>query len=79
MNKLQGNDKNKSRYLTKLKKIKPQTQKDYIDLSEFYFEEYGLEASNKILDEGIKKYPDCASLYSQKNKLKHLTQVSTVG
>lgn len=79
LNKLQGNDKNKSRYLTKLKKIKPQTQKDYIDLSEFYFEEYGLEASNKILDEGIKKYPDCASLYSQKNKLKHLTQVSTVG
>ena len=79
LNKLQGNDKNKSRYLTELKKIKPQTQKDYIDLSEFYFEEYGLEASNKILDEGIKKYPDCASLYSQKNKLKHLTQVSTVG
>ncbi len=79
LNKLQGNDKNKSRYLTELKKIKPQTQKDYIDLSEFYFEEYGLEASNKILDEGIKKYPDCTSLYSQKNKLKHLTQVSTVG
>ncbi len=64
--KLQGNEKQASSQLKELKKIKPKTLIDYLDLSEVQFEEKGIEFGIKTLNNGIKKYPDTKKLYEKK-------------
>lgn len=67
--KLESNEKEASFYFLQLKKAKPSTEADYINLSEFYFEEFGIDSATKFLEEGEKRFPNSASLYSQKLKL----------
>lgn len=70
--KIQGNEKEALLQYNLLKKTKAITISDYIDLSEFYFEENGIKNAIKILDEGLKKYPNSSELFSQKIKLYYL-------
>lgn len=67
--KLQGNEKIAEIQLENVKKAKPQTKIDYIDLSEFYLEEKKPNEAIKILDKGIKKFKNEWALYSQIAKI----------
>lgn len=69
LHKLQGNDSKAQNQLNELKKIKPIIAKDYIDLSQIYYEQGEIAQAFKILDKAIKKMPKEAGLYAQKNKL----------
>ncbi len=71
--KLEGSLKESQSYFTALKKEKPNLENDYLDLSEFYFEEYNLSQAIKIIDEGLKKYPSSTKLFSQKIKFYYLS------
>ncbi len=72
LNNTKSNEKVITSYLSQLKKAKPITEADFIDLSEFYFDEYGLNSSVKLINDGIKKFPQSTLLYSQKLKLYYL-------
>ena len=67
--KMQGDEKNSQMQFAQIKKIKPATPKEYIDLSDTLFEITGLESSIKTVDNAIKKFPNSYELYSQKMKL----------
>ena len=64
--KLQGNENQASSYLKELKKIKPKSLVDYLDLSEIQFEEKGIEFGIKTLNNGLKEYPNAKELYFKK-------------
>ena len=66
---MQGDEKNSQMQFAQIKKIKPATPKEYIDLSDTLFEITGLESSIKTVDNAIKKFPNSYELYSQKMKL----------
>jgi len=67
--KLQGNEHQSEELLKSLKKFKPVKLMDFIDLSEFYFEQKGLDEAINLLNLGIKKYSDKIELYYQQIKL----------
>ena len=67
--KIQGNEKLSSIQLEELERIKPVNINDFIDLSEFYYEKSEVEKAIKILNKGIKKFPDELCLYTQKAKI----------
>ena len=69
--KKQGNEKRALELSGEIKKFKPTTLQDYIDLSEIYLEEGKFEQANKILERANKKFPKNYCLISQKTKLKH--------
>lgn len=64
--KLQGNENQASSYLKELKKYKPKSLVDYLDLSEIQFEEKGIEFGIKTLNNGLKEYPNAKELYFKK-------------
>ncbi len=72
--KLEGNKEQASELWKKIKKIKLQTAQDYVDMSEILYEQKGLEVSDKILDEAIKKFPNDYSIKLQKIKLHYIAE-----
>ena len=72
--KKQGEDIKMLSDCANIKKIKPRTIADYLDLSEILYEQKGIESAVKLLDNGIKKFPDEYKLYLQKIKLFSLNQ-----
>ena len=70
--KLQGDEKNSLSQLAQIKKIKPATPEEYIDLSEIIFETENINSAIKILDNAIKRFPNHYELFSQKIKLYYL-------
>ena len=64
--KLQGNEKEANSYLKEIKKFKPNSLIDYIDLSEIKYEQDGLEFAIKTLNNGLKEYPNAKELYCKK-------------
>lgn len=69
LHKLQGDEIKSRSEFAQIKKFKPEKPEDYILLSEIDFEEKGLEAAIKTLDNTIKKFPDSYRLYAEKMKL----------
>ncbi len=69
--KKQGNEKRALELFNEIKKTKPATVQDYIDLSEIYLEEGKIEQANKILERANKKFPKNYFVETQKNKLKN--------
>ncbi len=67
--KKQGSETKATELLEEIKKTKPATIQNYIDLSDIYFEQENYETSIKVIDKAIKKFPKDYSLYSQKIKL----------
>ncbi|MBQ4646060.1 MAG: tetratricopeptide repeat protein [Candidatus Gastranaerophilales bacterium] len=67
--KLQGNDTMALTFLEEIKKTKPETIQDYLDLSELYYEQSEINKALKYLNKGIKKYPNSNQLYLQKINL----------
>ena len=53
--KLQGSEKLANEKLEEIKKSKPATIQDFIDLSEIYYEQNKIDEAIKILNKGIKK------------------------
>ena len=70
--KLQGKEKEAKNEFDKIKKSKPENLVDYIDLSEIYLNQKGLEFAIKFLDEAIKKHKFTNQLYAQKLKIKFM-------
>ena len=70
--KLQGKEKEAKNEFAKIKKSKPENLVDYIDLSEIYLNQKGLEFAIKFLDEAIKKHKFTNQLYAQKLKIKFM-------
>ena len=71
-NKNQIYDKDAQVYLSQIKKYKPNKIEEYLDLSQVYYEINGFDSALKILDKGIKKYPQEPMLYTQKIKFYYL-------
>jgi predicted Zn-dependent protease len=69
---LQGKEKEAKNEFAKIKKSKPENLVDYIDLSEIYLNQKGLEFAIKFLDEAIKKRKFTNQLYAQKLKIKFM-------
>jgi len=67
--KLQGNEKVAINQLENVKKIKPLSVQDYLDISEIYIEESKTNEAIKILDKAIKKFPKELALYTKKAKI----------
>ena len=67
--KLQGNEKLALAQKQVFKKAKPTSFKDYIDLSEIYYDLGEFDDAIKILNKGIKKSPKEIKLYCQKAKI----------
>lgn len=67
--KLQGNEKIAATQLEEVRKTKPATVQDYVDLSEIFYEEEKFDEAIKILDKGIKNFRKEFLLYSQKAKI----------
>ncbi len=72
--KLQGNEIKANSISKELKKIKPSSLIDYIDLSEVKYEQEGLESAIKTLNNGLKGYPNSRELYSKKLEFYFLAQ-----
>ncbi len=53
----------------KIMNFKPQSVRDYIDLSTIYYDRGQSDVAKTILDEGIRKMPEKKALYSAKLKL----------
>lgn len=70
--KLQGYGNTPDSQFAQIKKTKPATIEDYIDLAEINYENFGLTSAIKILDNGIKKNPKEAKLYFEKIKYYYL-------
>lgn len=71
--KLQGDEKKSKAQFAQIKKFKPATPDEYIDLSEIYYELTGKEEpSIKILNDATKKYPNSYELYEQKMKIYYM-------
>jgi predicted Zn-dependent protease len=60
--------------LEEIKKSKPTIAEDFIDLSEFYFEQNNFSEAIKILNKGIKKFPQQNCLYLKKAEILFLTK-----
>ena len=73
MYKLQGLDDKARTLYTQLKKAKPSTVRDYLDLSEITEKLEGENSAIRVLDAGIKKHPASAKLYFEKVKLYSLS------
>ena len=67
--KLQNNERMALNQLEEIKKIKPVSIQDYLDMSEIYLEEARVSEAINILNKGIKKYPQDFCLYSKKAKI----------
>lgn len=67
--KLQGNTKMATTQFEAIVKAKPITLKDYVDLSEIYYDLGEYEKAIKTLDKAIKKFPKETALYIQKAKI----------
>ncbi len=74
--KLQGNEKKSKTQFAQIKKFKPVSVKDYIELSEINLELSNINPAIKIIDGAIKKFPNIYELYSQKMKLYYLGNMS---
>lgn len=72
--KLQGNELKKEELSKQLRKLKPVKLIDYIDLSEFYLEEKGLDSAINLLNSAIKKYPNQKEIYLQQIRLCYQTK-----
>ncbi len=55
--------------LVDIKRYKPSTVEEFIDLSDIFYDLRGLDAAMKIVDTGLRKYIDNKRLYFQKIKL----------
>ena len=53
----------------KIMNFKPQSVRDYIDLSTIYYDRGQSDIAKTILNEGIRKMPEKRALYSAKLKL----------
>ena len=73
--KLQGNEKKTKTQFAQIKKFKPVSPKDYIDLAEINFELTNINSAIKILDNAIKKFPNSYELYAQKIKLYYMANM----
>ena len=67
--KLQGSERIAFDTLKEIQAYNPKNPQDYIDLSEIYYDLSDFEEAIKILNKGIKKFPQAASLNIQKTKL----------
>ena len=70
--KLQGNDKEAYNIYAQLKKLKPNTLEDYIDLSEIFCDQKEYTALAKLLESAQKKFPSENELYFQMIKIYYL-------
>lgn len=68
--KKQGDEKRALELFGEIKKFKPSTVQEYIDMAEIYLEEGKIEQANKILDKASKKFPKNYLVEAQKNKIK---------
>lgn len=71
--KLNGQDDKAYELYTEIRRFKPASIQDYIDLSDAFYEMKGPDFAIKILDAGLRKYPDDKQLYFQKVKLYSLS------
>lgn len=71
--KLQGSENLANEKLKEIKKSKPATIQDYVDLSEIYYEQNKIDEAIKILNKGIKKFENSNILYLQKIKIFNLS------
>lgn len=67
--KLTGQDDKAYELYTEIRRFKPSSVQDFIDLSDAFYEMKGLDSAIKILDIGHRKYPNDKELYFQKIKL----------
>ena len=67
--KKQGNEQRAEEQFSEVKKAKLNTIKDYIDWSEIYYDEEEFDESLKILNKGVKKFPQSHLLFSQQIKI----------
>ncbi len=65
--KLQGNNSKTCEKTFKLPK--PMTLSDYIDISEILLDKNNLKEASKIVETGLKKYPNSSDLLQTKNKI----------
>lgn len=68
--KKQGDEKRALELFGEIKKFKPSTVQEYIDMAEIYLEEGKIEQANKILDKASKKFPKNYLVEAQRNKIK---------
>ena len=67
--KLQGSEEIANETLKEIKSAPLKNPQDYIDLSEIYYDLVEFDDVIKVLNKGIKKYPQDLSLVHQKNKV----------
>ena len=72
MYKKQGDEKKALELFGEIKKFKPSTVQEYIDMAQIALEEGKIEQANKILERASKKFPKNFLVESQKNKIKFL-------
>lgn len=70
--KKQGDEKKALELFGEIKKFKPSTVQEYIDMAQIALEEGKIEQANKILERASKKFPKNFLVESQKNKIKFL-------
>ena len=73
--KLQGDEKKSKVQFAQIKKFKPVSPEDYVNLAEINFELSDINSAIKILDNALKKFPNSYELYSQKMKLYYMANM----